>query len=190
MIASGPRGGVARAAAAEDAPSEGPSADDLAVPNQMMRTAGTRDLLQIVQRTEQMRISVTAALDDAFERLVTQGNADGYHPMIERFRPKFAALDGNLVNCSTRLDSNSAPMLAGLVRKIIKEETLRLDTKLEEQVLRQRLSLTDLDADDRPALKSRLQEVEISLKTSGATIEEALEELRAEAADLDDDEEE
>ena len=63
---------------------------------------------------------------------------------------------------------------------------MRLTAKLEEQVLRQRLSLTDLESEERPALKQRLQEQQRGLAERAAAVEEALEELRAEAADLDD----
>ena len=47
--------------------------------------------------------------------------------------------------------------MVNMVKQIAAKAQSRLDAKLEEQVLRQRLSITDLESDERPALKTKLQ---------------------------------
>jgi hypothetical protein len=87
-----------------------------------------------------------------------------------------------------RLDQLKHAPIGTLVRDVIRRERARFNAKCDEQVLRQRLSLTELESDDRPALKQRVQQVSAQLATEAEKIEEALEELRAEAADADEDE--
>ena len=125
--------------------------------------------------------------DDAFERLVTVGQADAYPACVERFKPKFAAIDADLERIAMRCDSRNQQPLSGLVRSIIREERKRLEAKLAEQVLRQRYSISELDDEDRPAIKQRLQKTSAELAERAAAVEEALEELRAEAADIEED---
>lgn len=169
-------------------PSEGPSVEDLKIADDEISTAGAAKCLHLTQRAEQVRISLVQSLDDAFEHLVTQGDADGYHPMIERFKPKFSTMTDNLERIIARLASLSQPALANVVKQVAAKGQSRLDAKLEEQVLRQRLSITDLEDEERPTLKAKLGKVTEGLKGQDAAVEELLEELRAELADLDDDE--
>ena len=169
-------------------PPEGPSVDDLRLPDGNIASAGAADLLHLVSRAEQIRVSLVKAMDEAFEHLVTQGEADGYPPMVERFKPKFAAIVDNLNRIASRLGGSlSQPALENMVKQIAAKAQSRLEAKLEEQVLRQRLSITDLESDERPALKTKLQSVSAGLTSQDAAVEELLEELRAELADLDDD---
>ena len=167
---------------------EGPSVDDLTLPEPAVRGAGVLELIKFVQRVHEFRISVFGHFDDAYERLVTVGDADGYPACVERFRPKFAALDGDLERVAMRLDALQQPPLGALARSILRSERKRFDAKLEEQVLRQRLSITDLEDDERPALKQQVQQKGAALAAQAAAVEEALEELRAEAADAEDEE--
>jgi hypothetical protein len=86
-----------------------------------------------------------------------------------------------------RLDALQQAPLGNMVRGVNRSELTRFDAKLEEQVCRQRLSLTELESAERPDLKKRVQELAATLAREGGAVEEALEELRAEAADADED---
>ena len=123
----------------------------------------------------------------AYTGAVTQGDADGYAPLCARFQPKFVALQENLEDIVKRLQALGQPMLASMVGKMAAAAPHRLSDKLEEQVLRQRLSVCELESDERPALKEQLQSVQAKLQAQDASVEETLEELRAELADLDED---
>ena len=75
-------------------------------------------------------------------------------------------------------------MLATMVGTVLSEEQARSSAKTDEQVQRQRLSLAS--DEDRPAVKQRLQAITSDLASRAAAVEEALEELRAEAADCEE----
>jgi hypothetical protein len=167
---------------------EGPSVESLEIPQADIEASGTVALLQLVQRAQQMRIRLFSTFDDAFEMLVTHGKADEYPGLVDRFKLKFAAIDDTQTRVCDRLQAMQ-PALVAMVKTVIREEQSRLMAKLDEQVLRQHLSTTDLESDERPGLKRRLQDVSASLASRAAAVEEALEELRCEMADLDDDDE-
>jgi malonyl CoA-acyl carrier protein transacylase len=169
-------------------PPEGPGVDELKITQSDVSSAGAVQLLHLAQRTEQVRIGLVKVLDDAFEHLVTQGDADGYPPMVDRFKPKFAAISENLDRVAAQLQVISQPMLANMVKQLVATGEPRLQAKLEEQVLRQRLSITELNDEERPALKAKLASVTEGLMRQDAAVEEQLEELRAELADLDEEE--
>ena len=177
-----------RAAAAADAPSEGPSVEDLSLPEHQIRDVGVRQLILLAHKVQELRVAVFGHFDDTFERLVTVGDAEGYPACVERFKARFAACDENLERVAMRLDALQQAPIGMLVRGVIRLERSRLDAKCNEQVLRQRLSVTDLESEERPGLKQRVQELAGSLAQRAAEVEEALEELRAEAADCDEDE--
>ena len=177
-----------RAAAAADAPTEGPSVEDLSLPEHQIRDVGVRQLILLAHKVQELRVAVFGHFDDTFERLVTVGDAEGYPACVERFKARFAACDENLERVAMRLDALQQAPIGMLVRGVIRLERSRLDAKCNEQVLRQRLSVTDLESEERPGLKQRVQELAGSLAQRAAEVEEALEELRAEAADCDEDE--
>ena len=162
--------------------------DECTLPEKDIRDTKARGLILLVSKVQQLRVGIFDYFDDAFERLVTVGDAEGYPACVERFKPKFTALDGDLERCAMRLDALQQAPLGTLVRGIIRIERIRFDAKCEEQVLRQRLSLTELDSDERPALKTSVVQKTAALAAEAAKVEEALEELRAEAADLDEEE--
>ena len=180
------RGAAPREAVPPPQPSEGPSVEDLHLLERDIRDEGLISLISLVQRVQQMRVGLYEYFDDAFERLVTVGDAEGYPSCVDRFKPKFAACDEDLERIAMRLDALHGPVSA-LVRNVIREERVRFSAKCDEQVLRQRLSLTEVESDERPALKQRVQEVGATLARHAESVEEALEELRAEAADADED---
>lgn len=186
MLASS---GAVRPAVEPPPLSEGPSVDDLTLPEAQIRDAGVRTLISLVQKAQQLRVATFGNFDDAFERLVTVGDADGYPACVERFKPKFAALDSNLERCAMRLDALQQAPCGTLVRSITRNERLRFEAKCDEQVLRQRLSLTELESEERPDLKSKVQAKSEALAAHAMAVEEALEELRAEAADVEEDDE-
>lgn len=175
-----------RAAVPAPPPSEGLTVDEMTLPEQVVRDAGARALIGLVSRCQEFRVAAFGHFDDAFERLVTVGDAQGYPDCVDRFKPKFAALDANLERCAMRLDAQQQAPCGQLVRTIIRHERTRFDAKCDEQVLRQRLGLSELGSEERSELKANVQAKEQALSTAAAAVEEALEELRAEAADLDD----
>lgn len=175
-----------REAYIEPPPDEGPTAEDLAIPEEAIAEAIASSCLGFASKVEQHNLNLFAAFDNAFEHLVTRGDASGYPPMVDRFKPKFAALEQNLERIAARLDALKQVPLAGLVRRMATAAPDRLEKKLEEQVLRQQVSVSELESEERPALKERLKAVTASLKTKDAAVEEVLEELRAELADLDE----
>ena len=69
---------------------------------------------------------------------------------------------------------------------MISEEEKRFALQLELQVLRQRYSLVDLDDPEQPELKQATATCQKRLKECTSAIYEILEELREEAADLED----
>lgn len=129
--------------------------------------------------------------DDLFEHLVTGGRADEYPALVDRFKARFDALTNNLDEVAAALEKKktlSPPSLAPTVRSINKNEGRRLSKQLELQVLRQRLSITDAEGAEREDEKARVKDVEDELSTLGASIYDALEDIRAEVADLDEEE--
>ena len=169
-------------------PSEGASVDELRIPDDVLGAARPRELLRLVQRSQQARIETSQRFDDVFEHLVTGGRADEYHGLVERFRSKFDAITSNLDRAAEKL-STVAPggaVLAGMVAKVNESEARRLERQLELQVLRQRLSITSVEGALLDQEKAHVKDVEAAIKRLSETIFEALEELSAEAADLED----
>ena len=125
-------------------PSEGPSVDELRIPDSHIGSARARELLDIVQASQRARVELSQRFDDVFEHLVTGGRADEYHGLVERFKLKFDAIASNLDRAAERLSIAAAggAVLAGLVAKVNESEARRLERQLELQVLRQRLSIT------------------------------------------------
>lgn len=171
------RGAAPRREVAAPPPDEGPGVDDLTLPESAIRDRGIVALISLVQQVQQLRIVVYRHFDDSFERLVTAGDADGYPPCVERFKPKFLACDSGLERVAMRLDALQQAPLGNMVRDVIRRERKRYDAKCDEQVCRQRLSVTDVEADDHPELKKRVQTLGATLASEGAAVEEALEEL-------------
>lgn len=156
------------------APDEGPSLEDLTLPEPALRDAGVRQLVSFVMRVHSFRVAAFGRFDDAFEHLVTVGDADGYPACVERFKPKFAALDANLERIAMRLDALHQAVLGGLVRGVVRCERTRFTVKLDEQVLRQRLSVSELESEERPALKASVKAKEQALAAQASAVEEAL----------------
>ena len=80
----------------------------------------------------------------------------------------------------------SEQVVANLVRKVAREEGKRLEMQLELQVLEQHLSLATLDDPDQPELKQNVVAKRKALKDCTDGVFEVLEELRCEAADIED----
>lgn len=116
--------------------------------------------------------------------MVTAGRASEYPALVDRFKPKFAACQSSLERIAAALSSE--PVVAGLVGKVAREEGKRLDMQLELQVQEQHLSLLGLDDPDQPELKQAVIAKRKALKDCTDGIYEILEELRCEAADIED----
>ena len=87
----------------------------------------------------------------------------------------------------TALEQQALPLLATMVRTVERAEGRRLTIELERQGLRQRLSRGE--EEEQAALRVRLEATREAQQGCIDEIREALDELRAEAADLDDDDE-
>ena len=170
-----PRAGIPLPAA-----KEGPSAHDLMMDGEEINASDDSDLFRLFFKNQAMRVNIFAVFDDAFEFLVTDGKADEYPGLCDRFKEKFAALDKNVERIAAKLP----PMLSNMMLAVVKEEQARVELKLEEQVLRQHLSTTALEDEERPSLKKKTESVTANLAARAAKVEESLEELRAELADL------
>ena len=97
--------------------------------------------------------------------------------MCDRFKEKFGALDKNVERIA------GASMLSNMMLAVVKEEQARLELKLEEQVLRQHL--VPPSSKTRPAHAEQKWHRSLLLASRAAKVEESLEELRAEQADLE-----
>jgi len=152
------------------------------------KEASASQLVALVQQSQEKRIQVAATFDDQFEHLVTAGRADDYAALCERFMERFRAIAGNLDRAGSALAAGSVhgDALAQMVRAINAEEARRLELQLELQVTRQRLSLSEAESEEAQGGKQRVTTLEGALSTSTGKIYEALEELRCEAADLED----
>ena len=174
------RSSATRAGVPLPAAKEGPSAHELMMDGGEINSSDDADLFKLFFKNQTMRVSIFGVFDDAFEFLVTDGKADEYPGLCDRFKEKFGALDKNVERIAAKLP----PMLSNMMLAVVKEEQARLELKLEEQVLRQHLSTTELEDEERPALKKKTESVTANLAALGAKVEEILEELRAELADL------
>ena len=74
-----------------------------------------------------------------------------------------------------------------MVQRVLQSEVKRIDLQLELQVLRQRLSVSAADGLVREREKSQVQSVQSQDEKLKGVIFETLEELRCEAADLEED---
>ena len=122
--------------------------------------------------------------ESRFGDLVTVGDADAYGPLVVQFKALFGAVASDLERVQAALQQHALPLLAAMVRTVERAEGRRLTIELERQVLRQRLSRGDEEG--QAALHVRLEETREAQQTCIDEIREALEELRAEAADLDE----
>ena len=182
--AAPPRGESAAAGGGSPAAREGPSVEELTLPQDALGSASDADLFRFFFAHQTARIELITFFDDAFEHLVTDGRADDYPGLVQRFKSKFAVIDQNIERIAAKL-GGLGPVIPNLMRAVLTEEKARLDLKCEEQVLRQHLSTTNLEDDARPALKQKVASVTASLSAKAAKVEESLEELRAEQADLE-----
>ncbi len=182
------RGAGPRPSMPLEPPKEGPSAAELLIPDDVMKEASASQLVALVQQSQEKRIQVAATFDDQFEHLVTAGRADDYAALCERFMERFRAIADNLDRAGSALAAGSVhgDALAQMVRAINAEEARRLELQLELQVTRQRLSLSEAESEEAQGGKQRVKTLEGALSTSTGKIYEALEELRCEAADLED----
>ena len=118
---------------------------------------------------------------------MTVGDAAAYGPLVEEFKALFGTVAANLQRVQTALEQQALPLLATMVRTVERAEGRRLTIELERQVLRQRLSRGE--EEEQAALRVRLESTREAQQACIDEIREALDELRAEAADLDDDDE-
>ena len=168
----------------DGAPEEGPSAEELAAPISDSDSAAS--LLRSVQRTQEVRIAVAERFEELFEFLVTGGRADEYSGLVTRFKARFEALSGNLERAAALLDAAKQAPLARLVRGIAREEAAHLDEALKVQVLRQRLSVCEAESEAAAGLKKQLAAAGAAVAARREAVFESLEELRCEAADLEE----
>ena len=162
--------------------------DSLLIPDAVVAASPPQELLRLVQKSQQARVHVAADFDDKYEHLVTGGRADEYPSLVERFQAKFAAITSNLDRAAAKLTAGvpGGAMVAGMITKVNDTEARRLELQLELQVLRQRLSISTVEGAMLAQEKARVKEVEASIKQLAGSVFETLEELAAEAADLDD----
>ncbi len=178
------RGAAPRPAIPLEPPKEGPGPAELSIPDEVIKEASPSKLVALVQQSQEHRIKVAATFDDLFEHLVTGGRADEYAALCERFVERFKAIADNLERAATGLAAE--PALAQMVKTVNAEEARRLELQLELQVTRQRLSVAEAESDEAQGGKHRVQILEAALATTTGKIYETLEELRCEAADLED----
>lgn len=178
------RGEAVRPAIPPEPPKEGPTADELSIPAEVLDAASSTKLVALVQQSQTQRINVAQKFEDVFEILVTGGRADEYTALCDRFSTRFGALSRNLEMCAARLSGE--PALATMVQDVNASEAKRLELQMELQVVRQRLSLAEVESEDAAGGKQRVTALEGELKALTGQIYESLEELRCEAADLED----
>ena len=134
-----------------------PDPSELRAPGGSFDDAPLAAVLRAVFRSHEGRVTLHALFDDAFERLVTDGRAAEYAPLVERYRLKYAALDENEARCADRMRAISdASGCAAMVDGIRRAESARLELHAEIQVLRQRRSLAAPDDPARAELDARL----------------------------------
>lgn len=165
-------------------PKEGPDADELRIPDKMLNSASPLKLVTLVQQSQEHRIATAARFEDLFEHLVTGGRADEYSALCDRFKTRFDAITHNLDAIAERLSGE--PALAAMVKAVNSAEARRLQLQLELQVVRQRLSLAESESEEAIGGKQRVQALEASIGQITNKIYESLDELRCEAADLED----
>ena len=156
----------------------------MAIPDDIMNGASASKLVSLVQQSQEHRIKVAQRFDDLYEHLVTGGRADEYTALCDRFKARFDAIADNLERVAARLSSE--PVLANMVKAVNAEETRRLELQLELQVIRQRHSVAEAESEEALGGKHRVQTLEAAIGKLTAKIYEQLEELRCEAADLED----
>lgn len=178
--------GARRAPPVPSAPSAAertPSVDDLTMPLDEGSTS-TLELCTAVQKVSQSVLALSELFESRFGDLVTAGRASEYPPLVDEFKALFAAASGNLERIHAALEKRGLPVVAGLVRTVQRSEESRLTIELERQVLRQRLSRGE--EEEQVALRERLRETQKEQDGCVEEIREALEEIRAEAADLEE----
>ena len=154
MLASG---AGRRPAQPEPAGRASPDPSELRAPAGSFDDAPLGAVLRAVFRSHEGRVTLHALFDDAFERLVTDGRAAEYAPLVERYRLKYAAFDENDARCADRMRAISdGAGCAAMVDGIRRAESARLELHAEIQVLRQRRSLAAPDNPARAELDVRL----------------------------------
>ena len=155
------------------------------IPAHVIAGASPAERAGFVHKVQEARLQVTEVFTSRFQDLVTAGRAADYPPLVDRFKLKFDACQQSLERISEALSAQ--PIVAGLVRNVAREESKRLELQLELQVLEQNLSMLGLDDPDQPDLKEKVLAKRKALKECVEGIYEVLEELRGEAADMEDD---
>uniref|UniRef100_A0A7S0LNS2 Uncharacterized protein n=1 Tax=Coccolithus braarudii TaxID=221442 RepID=A0A7S0LNS2_9EUKA len=164
-----------------------PSADDLRLP--ASATAGGVSptvLVRVLQRCQEARIWLSEIFEGRFEDLVTEGKANEYAALIERFQPLYGVCADNLVRIADALRAAGYGPLANLVESVRHAEAKREELSRDVQVLRQHLSVGTLDDPYRKELQGQFERARAAVQEQVDTINESLEELRCEVADLDD----
>tara|TARA_B110001452_G_scaffold46949_1_gene35912 strand:- start:59 stop:520 length:462 start_codon:yes stop_codon:yes gene_type:complete len=144
----------------------------------------TIELCTAVQKVSQSVLALSELFESRFGDLVTAGRASEYPPLVDEFKALFAAASSNLERIHAALDKRGLSMVAGLVRTVQRKEERRLAIELERQVLRQRLSRAE--EEEQVAIRERLRETQKEQDGCVEEVREALEEIRAEAADLEE----
>mmetsp|Transcript_39338 Transcript_39338/g.82532 ORF Transcript_39338/g.82532 Transcript_39338/m.82532 type:complete len:183 (-) Transcript_39338:706-1254(-) len=162
-----------------------PEPEDLRLPDGALEGVTASGLLRAVQRVQESRLELHVLLEDRYEELVTQGKADEYPTLVERFNAKYAVCSENLEALASALAAASQPKLGERVRQLRALEDSRQPLWLEVQVLRQHMSMTSPDDPMKKELEVKLAKARIAVQEKIDSINETLEELRCEAADLD-----
>eukprot|EP00307_Rebecca_sp_RCC1486_P009749 CAMPEP_0119406014 /NCGR_PEP_ID=MMETSP1335-20130426/505_1 /TAXON_ID=259385 /ORGANISM="Chrysoculter rhomboideus, Strain RCC1486" /LENGTH=195 /DNA_ID=CAMNT_0007430069 /DNA_START=33 /DNA_END=620 /DNA_ORIENTATION=+ len=128
------------------------------------------------------RVALHRALEDGFATAVTLADASAYSAFVACIKQHFSSLEQTARAMSTRLQESHAP-LAALLDGVNKLEASRLELALQGQLVRQRISSAQFEADTE--LKAEAATISGKLNELSAEINEQLSELRAEAQDLD-----
>mmetsp|Transcript_11779 Transcript_11779/g.16865 ORF Transcript_11779/g.16865 Transcript_11779/m.16865 type:complete len:188 (+) Transcript_11779:13-576(+) len=165
-----------------------PTTEELTVSHAALDGASPKKLIHFVHQTQEARISLTENFDSRFSDLVTAGKGEEYPQLVEQFKALYAACDVSLETIATRLASIPAGQAASkVVTSIVLEERSRADAHLQVQVMRQHKSVAGAAGEEGVAdTAEALAMVEANEKSHISKIAELEEELRAEAADMDD----
>jgi len=147
-----------------------------------------KKLIHFVHQAQEARLALTANMESRFSDLVTAGKAGEYPHLVEQFKALYDACDATLETLATRLAAAAGGKAASkIVTSIVLEERSRGDAHLKVQVMRQHKSVAGAAGEAGVASTAEaLAMVEANEKAHIVSISELQDELRAEAADLDE----
>ena len=161
-----------------------PSEHDLVMPGDLISEASAMRVVQLVAQVQEHRISLSALFEDKYEDLVTAGAAEKYQALVERFKAKNDVLTQNLARLEQRLRDLGHGDIASILGRVASFEAKRWGLSCDLQTLRQQHSVADMDTRDE--LSEQVATTSKRLQHAQSAVQEAMEELRCEAADLDE----